>query len=522
MYGDNGIITSDENAAHNVGEAKADTEEMTTESLEDMHKSSDTGHVPIEDIAQSNQDPFKDIESLYSDDKGADDIDSIMLGNTKLPDSRRILEEVAKEEENEDSELSELAEKKMVAKVTSVLGTRATGFDSMVTSEDNNPMFKPGNEKDYMLNPPGLPAVKTAKPKIKGNNASGAVKKSLITTTLGLADKLSIPLYNSGFKILLGSIPSTEVITLTKLIVESVDEVGAQTAGLAFTNRRTVTDDIILDFVVEHIEKTNIIGLENIRDVRKYISYHDIPIITMSILKAVTMNDVTIAIPCTNSLDNDKECTYVGTAKVDIKDLKRIAKDKFTPYMKEIINRTGSGVSIEELGKYKMEFAKPKTYSIDGINGTVDITLEVPSAHYATEHGIGWKSRIEEAIDKLIDADGRYTKATAMQKIDSLTSITTRGMYITKMSIGDIVITEREGDDGIDAILEELSGYESIANQINEAIDDYVSMTLLSVIGYPIFTCPKCKGEIAKDGPTGFRDLVTISDTSLFIYLKNR
>lgn len=342
--------------------------------------------------------------------------------------------------------------------------------------------------------------------KIKGD---AAVAKAF--SALGIGGVKQIPLPHSGFAITIGIAPIADRIALTSAIMDNRMELGFQTISNAFTSETVSFASLLVDFAIDHMHSTTL-DLKAGDDIRKYISYHDLPALIVGLISSMHPAGVKTGFVCSNVVDVNEEgddilCDHIETDTFNLKNMYYIEMDKLTEVQRDILARTAKGsVSMEDYNTYRAEFdqeedvftgGKSFEMSLGDESITIHIDYEVPSILDYLNIGDMWVEDIKEMVVSALNIEDERQRELRKEAIIEETYINTYAHYVKRIIINGDSIIESHRD-----IMEILKGMAvsdgSLFKDVLESINDFIYERTFSVIGTPKYRCPACQREVSE------------------------
>ena len=339
---------------------------------------------------------------------------------------------------------------------------------------------------------------------IKGDNISQSLLLAQFMSKLGAGEKANVPLWHSGFRVVISPPTAERMIMLHNKIAKDKMEAGKDTLGLSFSNDSCILHKHFLDMFVSLIDSTTLdIDIDN-TDIRQYISVLDLNLIYLAVQTAISASGVDMYTNCANSgrlsADGKPLCDFSIKAKVDPArllwvDTKRVLK----PMIKQMEITASNRVTLDQVKWYQeqvLNYVKDRSYNIstDGEDDTVEeikIFYKMPTiAEFITE-GLGWVFNITELVkDSLTDDTTETEKEDTVNSVKYLLRLGTYNSYVDYISIRGRKLTDRE------LITQALATYSKSDEHITNFLEStlkYIEDASLAIVGFPAFTCPKCK-----------------------------
>ena len=342
---------------------------------------------------------------------------------------------------------------------------------------------------------------------IKGGNISQSLLLAQFISKLGAGEKANVPLWHSGFRVVITPPSVEKVIMLLNKVAKDKMEAGKDTLGLSFSNDSAILHKHFLDLFVSSIDGTTLdIDLDN-TDIRQYISILDLNLIYLAVQAAISAAGLDIYTNCANtsrlSEDGKPLCDFSIKAKVDPTrllwiDTKRLLK----PMVKQMSITSNNRVTLDQIKWYQeqvLSYVKDRAYTIEigandeegALKEEIKVYYKIPTiSEYMTE-AVGWVFNVSDMVKKsLTDETTDTEKEDLVNSVKYLLRLGTYNSYVDYISIRGNKLTDRE------LITEALTTYGKSDEQLTaflEATLRYIEDASLAIVGFPAFTCPKCK-----------------------------
>jgi len=382
-------------------------------------------------------------------------------------------------------------------------------LDDMMSSGDlaNELLYSDKELKPRILN------INTAGKELKGDVALSKLSNVFGTGGLG-----QIPLWHSGFWIALRPFDDIERLALEKELFDSEIELGRTTGNLIYSNYSVIYKRILLDFVVERIQKTSL-KLEPGKDIRDYIKIQDLYPLLLSLVIVDYPDGYNFLRACSNSLELNKEednskktkCDFILQAKIDPKKLLWVNKKYLTKeHLAHMSKRKPESVTIDEVIEYQNTVNKTKVIDYTLKTGTsVKLHYRMPDVNTDVTIGEYW---VQNIIDKVENIYADVENAEKKNKlIDDIVSKVLLGIYLA-------FIEKIEFADGsyivdlatLEANLNHMSRDVELMDKFLVDIKNYINDNTLAVVAIPDYTCPTCEKEQNHNDDSVFSKFIAI------------
>lgn len=169
-------------------------------------------------------------------------------------------------------------------------------------------------------------------PVFNKNNLKGEQAIFRTIQELDIGAIKTIPLFNSGFHIILKPCTDIEVLELNRRVVDSKTQLGSSTKGLAYSSTTFYMIDCIIDFIKDHIYNSTII-LEPGDDIMDYIVAQDIFDLIWGMLCAMYPTGFNYRRACSAK---PAECHHVASGVLNLNECQFVNKNALTDWQKRL------------------------------------------------------------------------------------------------------------------------------------------------------------------------------------------
>jgi hypothetical protein len=332
----------------------------------------------------------------------------------------------------------------------------------------------------------------------------------------GLGGLFQVGLWHSGIWLRLTAPEESALIEVYNQIARDRVTLGRQTYGLLLSNWSSYTSSTLMDFVVEHIQGTNLI-LKETDNIRDHISVLDLPVVIWAMACAIWPNGFNYIRSCVALPKGDEpKCTHEVKERLDLSKLQFTNIAELTKaQVKHMAQRRASSVSVEAVKAYKEDFIKGQRRSVI-LSPDVEIMLSIESVEAHINAGQLWVSEIEEAYGKAMMADeNKRNQSLLMHGYASICRQYAHFVEGIRLYGGELV-TSRPA---INAILTDMSANDDLRDAFVKAVGKYLEDSVISLIALPTYTCPKCNQEQSAGPGKKFPGLLPLDVYSLFFTL---
>lgn len=326
-----------------------------------------------------------------------------------------------------------------------------------------------------------------------------ALLMAMFQSNMGSGQTVNVPLYHSGFRIVVTAPTLAELTTLDLKIYKREVEIGRETACLATNSKRGSTIEILKEYIRGKITHCTLdIDLES-SDVFDYISMLDFDTILLALLQATYTTGVPVTRSCQNMSNENVACSMHVEAKLDPSKLLVVDRSLLTTEMiQTIAKRKPREVSLVERERYitllnsrldEIRERKPEL-----ITGSNRVEFKIPTvSEYIMDSNI-WIEEIKKELDSILDSNTDITRSNALEKI--LVSTYLSGYLSNFKSLG--VETEPgyyrniEQREHIRTVLDKINNNSEVTIMFSEAVLDYINRSYVSLVATPNYICPVC------------------------------
>lgn len=333
------------------------------------------------------------------------------------------------------------------------------------------------------------PKFKVADGELKGEAAILQVSKSL-----GLGDTLTIPLPHSGIVVTIKPPNERALIDFYNTLFREKIYLGRASAGLTLTNMSAYLNNRLFNFMLEHVHSLNYKDIDK-KDLGNYLLIHDYHILAWGFAATQYPNGFEYQRPCSSNVG---KCTHIERGLINMLKLLWIDNTQLTDLQKQVLlDYRPNQLDVNQYNKYIADHGRVRPRTCTLSNGMI-VHLKVPTFNEHISDGMGWVSRINEDIGRLItdeDSEARERSELLAQYVNAsiLRQFSHFVDYIEQSEAeGGGVIRHRET---INKVLELLSSDDKIRPELTQLILKYKSDTTIGLIGIPSYNCPACKAE---------------------------
>jgi hypothetical protein len=360
------------------------------------------------------------------------------------------------------------------------------------TLQNENALFKQRVESNGKNLRPS-----SARLNAKGGSISGERATIVVMNTLGLGSLVQIPLWHTGMWITFKAPSEGDFLELYRQINSDKINLGRSSYGLLYGNTTSYTVDRIIDFALDHVYNTTVIGLDNDKiKIKSLISSHDIPTIILGLLCSLYPNGFQYKRAC---LNDPEKCNHVVKEKINLfKLLWTNTNDLSAWQVAHMSARQNSVKDLDSLKKYKEELLKAQTKTISiKVKEDIIFELQIPNIEDYVQAGHRWIGDIVSYVNSAIGmtADDKQRNEYITQRAQA-SSMCQYSHWVSKIElVVDATTDERaviDDRETIEKTLASLSSSDYVRETFVEEVGKYINETAITVVGIPTYDCPAC------------------------------
>lgn len=389
----------------------------------------------------------------------------------------------------------------------------------------NNPTSNFRQSVDYKGKSLGITEIKT---NFNSNHLTGEKAILAFSKALGIGGLVQTPLWSSGIWVTFKTPTEADMIRLNQEISEDKIMQGRATRGLAFSNSMAYTTERLARFAIDHIFDTTLqaSALEN-KDIRELIKSQDYPTLIWGLICSMYPRGFQFRRACIN---DPEKCNHVVEDILNPRWLLWVNFNALTEsHMVHMAQRQHKIKTLESVLNYQntLSVISDKTVALgNDETGIIQITLKSPSLSEYVTAGQDWISSIVKIIDTIVNKnplDGAAPDLVAINKernrlierYSQASSLRQISHWIRSIEMNDFIV---EDTDTMANVLTLMSQDDSRRTGLIEEVSRYIEESTLSVIGIPVYDCPKCKMTQATEEVenTEYKNIIPLDVVSIF------
>lgn len=308
---------------------------------------------------------------------------------------------------------------------------------------------------------------------------------------LGLGSTFRVPLWNSGFWITLRAPSEPDILELQRVLIDDKIMLGRSSYGMIHSNITSYVVQRLLDFALSHLHQTTI-EVPNDKDIRDFISCHDIPTIVWGIACAIWPQGFKFQRSCISS---PEKCQHTVIQKLKLGKILWTNTNSLSEWQIAHMSSVGpASKKAEDVLRYQSESLKAQKREVvinKGQDSEFKIVLKTPTAEQYIDSGARWISGIVDIVNRAISNTASINeKNNYITKRGKATTLRQYGHWVDKIELGDN--NTIEDTETIESTLNVFSSDDKVREEIIKAVTSYIASSTLTVIGIPSYDCPVC------------------------------
>ena len=534
---ENNDIKNEEQVEQLVEETKKEDPKSSEENQEVKGTNNETGStmdVEKEKYPSSSIlfKPFKEVEGKDLKDGVANSIANKLLPNNfilpslNFKEQNNFVNDVLKDEDSEElaSTVERSVSDTIIARMAKGRLSATEGSDDKTNEIFRNRLDSGSFTNSIKMDDKELNLATLTADAIAGSKQS---KEELayfrFLSTSGNGEQINIPLWHSGFRIVLKPMSTVEYASLMNIIQQDKAVFSKQIIGFMYSYDSFVINTHVLNMVSNLIVYTTLNINRKEEDIMSHISVLDLNMIYLGLLASIFSSGIEFSMQCKNV----KELNEDGTVKCNNQlvglldptkilwiDTDRIAKEDNKWMLKQMQKTSAASVSQEEARLYRERiegYANIDGYTIKGNNPKLkkqhisQFMFKIPSLYEYMNVGETWKACLEEEVRRAL-GNTDSSQPTDDEAIQSIYSILTTSRYLPFIDKIQNKI-EGEEDEGSNSEITDpeylLKAMVSIISkptrdnklkyqELEESITKNIEDATVAIMAIPTFKCSKC------------------------------
>lgn len=362
---------------------------------------------------------------------------------------------------------------------------------------------------------------------IKGSNLNQNLLLAQFMSELGAGEKTNIPLWHSGFRVVITPPNSNKLISLHNKIFKDKLLIGKDTLGISFSNDAGVLHKYFIEMFMSLIEGCTLDVPRS--ELLKYISVLDLNTIYLAVQASMSTTGIDIYTNCKNVnqlVDDTPVCNFAVQAKLDPTKLLWVDTSRLSnPMRKQVAIVSDKRVTVEQVEWYQKELTKfitKNTYDIQATNSTetMEVVFRIPNLETYLDESLNWLDDVSETVRKSLSEGYEDDERDNMiESVKYLMRLGTFNSYVDYINIRGNKLNKR------DLVIQALITYGKTQHQIDdflEAVLKFIEDSSVAIVGYPAFDCPKCKANNVVSLTDRLKEIIPLEISTLFFDLTAR
>ncbi len=353
------------------------------------------------------------------------------------------------------------------------------------------------------------------KTNFSGKNLTGEKAIIAFSKAIGIGDLVQVPLWHSGIWVTFKTPTEMEIIQLNRELADEKIKLGRATEGMSFFNLMSYTLDKITRFCINHIFDTTLqaTALEE-KDYRDIIRLQDYPILTWGLLCSMYPRGFQYRRAC---LSDPEKCNYVAKETLSLPKLQWTNLSALDEsHINHMSDRKHKNKTLQSVLDYQssLPIISDQVVTIDE-ETNLKVTIKTPSINEYVQAGENWISNIVSIVDQVATNDPKKNdKDTLITRYAQATALRQLAHWVKSIEFGENII---EDSDTVNKILDVISQQDNHREKIIKEVTEYINHSTLSLIGIPVYNCPKCgEKQSVNDESSQFANIIPLDVTSIF------
>lgn len=385
------------------------------------------------------------------------------------------------------------------------------------TVNDEDAMFKQCVDHNGANLVAGSPKLKN----IQNQNLKGERATIRLMSHIGLGTLFQTPLWHSGIWVTFKPPVETEIVELNRLLMSDKIRFGRTSYGLMFSNTVAYSTMRIVDFIIDHIYETSIKPEEvSVVDLKNIILSQDIPSLIWGFVCTMYPDGFQYQRSC---IADPEKCNHVIQAKLNLSKLQWTNKNALSEAcLAHMFDRKAKTKTKQNIIDYQKTILKTQKRQVDidtPVGNVLKFILKSPTINEYIDAGQQWIGNITNTIEQAVGLNSsQEEKEELIKNHAQSTSMRQFGHWVESIEFESNVIDDKGT---IDSTLNILSAEDDIRVKFLESVSDYIDESTISLIGIPVFDCPKCASTAVgkKVNRPEFANIIPLDVLQLFFDL---
>ena len=326
-------------------------------------------------------------------------------------------------------------------------------------------------------------------------------RSAVLAITAAAGDKavLTVPLPNSGIRVVLRSPTLEEFVAFEEQLGLKKGQLGRSTLGFIFTHLDVLMTEELYLFIFEYIEHCNlenwkVDGVVNVELLKQVIKLTSLFSLVDGLLATYYPEGHNLIQPCTNL---EGECLHVEKGIVNFNNIWWCDESKLNDsQLSHMTTSSKHTHSLQTVLEYQNHFKFPHSEFIFDLNNgsKFKFEFEVPTLEKHTMGGERWVRGIESIINSRLSSSGNEAaKRRATDEMIDRNQLKPYASWIKSIVLikDGVEIKVANYEDNL-LLIEQYSDNEDFIGGVVSAIWKFMNYSNVVVIGVPSKPCPSC------------------------------
>lgn len=326
---------------------------------------------------------------------------------------------------------------------------------------------------------------------VENETLSGERGVLRVMSFLGIGTLFQVPLWHTGIWVTLRAPSEGDLLELQRQMIADKIELGRKSYGLSFSNTASYVTDRLVSFALSHLYETT---LKDVGDLKTIISSHDIPALLWGMACAIYPRGFQYRRACVT--DPDK-CNHVIQERLNLSKILWTNTRALTDtQVNHMTKRRTNSMNMESVTKYQEELINCQKRQIivnEGSDKEIKMTLRIPKVSEYVDSGNRWIGDIVSMVNKALGLEAdENDRNQYILKHGQSSSMRQYLHWVDSVEFTSNIIDDRET---LESVFSMLSSDDIMRNDFMVKIASYIDDTAITIVGIPVFDCPKCGSE---------------------------
>lgn len=321
----------------------------------------------------------------------------------------------------------------------------------------------------------------------KDGNLTGDNVTFRLQQAIGTGAVVQIPLWHSGFWLTLRAPSEARMLELHQRLMQEKIRIGRATYGAAYSNQTVFFTALVMDFIMEHVVRTSIKGVENFRPL---IKTTDIHLMAWGLGLSIWPRGFQYV---RSIVGDPTDPNKTVTQKIDLRRMLLVDRSCLTEQQKiHMSNRKSNSMTEEQVKSYQDQHVRGRATRVvlqEGSEGgpeEIAMVLEVPSMDDYLDSGETWITMLVAGFDKAagITNDDTEKRNAYLTSHARATLLRQYGHWVKEIHVGPDKILARAD---IENALNDLSASSEITEAYFEKIMEYIRSSAIAIVCVPTY-----------------------------------